>query len=410
MSGEYPPGGFGGYTPPLTLGPPPGWQPPDPKLGFTFGDLKKEGSLVVIDQFVAPMPLFGIGGINGPIQQAHGHLVSESAKGEGFRGNLIPSEHLGRYHQEKQLISQALNEPDLPKEEFLKRLEMSVALQGVGLMDSMAERLDGLKEAGLHHSAVNISYGMSQASAVEDKYIEAAMAWSGWGPVEGFKKPLLDNYARAFDLDTAKLSSSDPAVSGPERSKFQQALADQIAEVMGNNPALKESQEHFARSVRELEKNHNSVVVAASNEGSVLKELAREANSSAPLRVNGHFQENILAVPETTVVGSTSGSGPQEKVAEYSSNYEGVDIYANGFAPLPSSTASQDNAHGTSFAAPKVAQIMAQLHELYPDKSSDEIESMLKEQLSHQLLSYDGKVERPVLNGSAELGMLSRYA
>ena len=405
---DWPPANFGGYTP-LTLGPPPDWQPPDPKLGFTHGDLKKPGSLVVVDQFVAPMPSFGIGGFSGPVQQAHGHLVSESAKGDGFAGNLIPSEYNGKYHQERSIITQALNEPDLPREEFLKRLEMSVALQGVGLLDAMSDRLDGLKEAGLNHSAVNLSYGMSQASAVQDKYIDAAMAWGGWGPVEGFKKPLLDNYARAFDLDSAKLSSQDPAVSGPERMKFQQALADHIGGIMDNNPALRESKEHFATSVRELEKNHNSVVVAASNEGSVLKELAQEANSDVPIRVGSRFQDNILATPETTVVGSTTGSGSGEKVADYSSNYEGVDIYANGFAPMPSSTASQTNAQGTSFASPKVGQVMAQLHQLYPDKTSDEIENMVKEQLSHQLLSYDGNVQRPVLNQQADFGMLSRY-
>lgn len=404
--GILPPGGFGA---PLDLGSLPEWKPPDPKLGFTTGDLTKGGSLVVVDGFAAPMPMFGIGGVNAPIQQAHGHLVSESARGEGFAGNLIPSELTGKYHQERFKINQALNEPDLPREEFLKRLEMSVALQGVGLLDSMGDRLEGLKEAGLHHSAVNLSYGISQASAVEDKYIEAAMAWGGWGPVEGFKKPLLDNYARAFDLDSAKLSSQDPAVSGPERLKFQQALADQIGGVMENNPALQESKQHFATAVRELEKNHNSVVVAASNEGSVLKELAQDSKSSTPLRVGSHFQDNILATPETTVVGSTTGAGAAEKVADYSSNYQEVDIYANGFAPMPSSTASRSNAQGTSFAAPKVAQVMAKLHELYPDKSSAEIESMVKEQLSHQLLSYDGNVERPVLNDHADLGILSRY-
>lgn len=401
------PGCYGGFRP-LTLGPPPDWK--GAELAMTYGDLTKAGSLVLVDQFLPPaLPMSGIGGSSAPIELAHGHLVSESAKGQGFAGNLIPSQHLGAYHQEKQIISQGLNEPDLPREVFLQRLEMSVALQGVGLLDSMTSRLNGLKEAGLHHSAVNLSFGMSQASAVQGKYMEASMAWSGWEPIGDFKKPLLENYARAFELDAEKLRHQDPAISGPERAKFQQALADQVADIMENNPALKESKGHFSSAVQELEKNHNSVVIAASNEGSVIQQLQKHANCDIPLRVGERFQDNILATPETTVVGSTVGCGPSEKVAEYSSNYAEVDIYANGVAPLPASTSDKENADGTSFAAPKVAQAMAKLHELYPDKSSAEIEDLLKEQLSHQLLSYDGRVERPVLNDQADFGMLSRY-
>lgn len=445
VSDSFAPGGYPGvpawqplpgFTP-INF-PPPVWQPPNvqpvaegsgdyaafqpptnptfgtdfykmSKLGYTYGDVTQAGSLVVVDQFNAPMPGFGIGGYAGPIKMAHGHLVSESAKGEGFQGNVIPSEHSSKYRPQQWDIDKSLNEPNLPREEFLRRLDMAVTLDGIGLVDAMTERLEGLKEAGMHHSAVNLSYGMSQAAVLQERYLDAATAWRGWNPVSDFNKPLLDNYARAFDLDSAKLSSQDPAVNGPERLKFQQALADQIGSTMDNSETLKESKSLFATAVRNLEANHNSVVVSASNAGQVLERLAQDASSDQPIRVGRNFHDNVLATPETTVVGSTAGSGKDEKVAVYSSNYEEVDIYANGVAPLPSSSDQKENAQGTSFAAPKVAQAMAQLHQLYPDKTSAEIEDMLKEQLSHQLLSYDGNVERPVLNDHADFGMLSRY-
>ncbi|MBX3170505.1 MAG: S8/S53 family peptidase [Candidatus Eremiobacteraeota bacterium] len=393
--------------------PPPGFQPlvfVDPgKLGHTTGDLKKPGSLVVVDQFIAPMPMMGIGGMTGSLETPHGHLVSESATHDGFSGNLIPSEISSKYGQEKFMIKQSLNEPGLPPEEFKKRLELSVALESVSLMDSMSERLEGLKEAGLHGSAVNLSYGISQAGILDRFYSDASLAWAGWGPTSEFKKPLLENYARAFDLDASKLSHQDPKIAGPERRKLQQAIADQVSGTMETHPAVQESHQNYAKAVIELEKDHNSVVVSAANYGRVVEYLDQDAGESAPkLRVSSQFHDNVLATPETTVVGATDGSGDQEKVAGYSSNFQEVDIYANGVAPKPS-LPGQKNAQGTSFAAPKVAQAMAQLHELYPEKSSAEIEDMLKEQLSHQLLSYDGNVQRPVLNEQPDFGMLSLY-
>ena len=408
-----PGGGYPGM-PTAPILPPPGFAPinfvpmPEPgKLGFTQGDLSKPGSLVVVDKFIA-MPVF-MGMTPGMIEQPHGHLVSESAKGDGFAGNLIPSEYMPKFGPAMGKIGQALNEPDVPAEDFKKRLDMSIGVNTVNLMETMSERLEGLKEAGLHHSAVNLSYGASQAGEVGNHYREVSMAWSGWGPVAEFKKPLLDNYARAFDLDSEKLMSTDPEVSGPERGKLQQALADRVAEVMNNSPAVKEARTHYETAVKELEADHNSVVVSASNSGDLLKQLAEDrGHAPSPLRVGSGFYDNVLATPETTVVGATDGKGKEERVASYSSDYQGVTIYADGNAPIPMCP-GEKNAQGTSFASPKVAAVMSQLHKLYPEKSSAEIETMLKDELSHQLLNYDGHVERPVLNDQASLGMLSRY-
>jgi hypothetical protein len=398
-TGPMPPAGFT----PINFIP----MPPPGKLGFTQGDLSKPGSLVVVDKFIA-MPVF-MGMTPAMLEQPHGHLVSESARGEGFSGNLIPSEYMPKFAPAMAGINQAMNEPDLSAEEFKKRLDMCVGINTVNLLESMSERLEGLKEAGLHHSAVNLSYGASQAGELGNRYREVSMAWSGWGPVSEFKKPLLDNYARAFDLDSQKLMSSDPKISGPERGKLQQALADRVAEVMNNSPAIKESRSHYETAVKELEANHNSVVVSASNSGDLLKQLAEDrAYAPTPLRIGPGFYENVLATPDTTVVGATAGKGKEERVADYSSDYQEVDIYANGKAPMPVYQGDKD-AEGTSFSSPKVAQVMSQLHELYPDKTSAEIEELLKSQLSHQLLSYDGHVERPVLNEQPSLGMLSRY-
>lgn len=394
-------------------GPPAGYQPlafvDQGKLGHTPGDLKKPGSLVVVDHFIAPMPMMGIGGMFGPMETPHGHLVTQSATGDGFVGNLIPSQINTKYGPEKFHVKQSLNEPGLAPEEFKRRLDLSITVESVSLMDSMTERLEGLTEAGLHGSAVNLSYGASQAGFLDHYYSDASLAWAGWGPTDDFKKPLLENYARAFDLDASKLSHQDPKISGLERRKLQQAIADQVSNILENNPDVKESHETYAKAVIELEKNHNSVVVSASNYGRVTEYLNKDVGESAPeLRVSSRFHDNVLATPETTVVGATEGSGDQEKVAGYSSNFQEVDIYANGVAPM-SSLPGQKNAQGTSFSCPKVAQAMARLHELYPDKSSAEIENLLKEGLSHQLLSYDGNVERPVLNDHADFGMLSRY-
>ncbi|MFN8607073.1 MAG: S8/S53 family peptidase [Vulcanimicrobiota bacterium] len=404
----------GGYpaNPPAV---PPGFTPVNfipkfepGKLGFTPGDLSQAGSLVVVDQFIQ-MPIFGIGAAPAMLEQPHGHLVSESAKGDGYQGNLIPSEYMPKFAPAMHKIAQALNEPDVPADEFKKRLDLSIGINTVNLLETMSERLEGLKEAGLHHSAVNLSYGASQAGALENHYLEVRSAWSEWQPVQDFKKPLLENYARAFGLDSAKLMSQDPKQSGPERARLQQALADRVSEVMNHSPAIQEARQHYATAVQELEANHNSVVVSASNGGQLLERLARDrGEDSPPLKLGPKFFDNVLATPETTVVGATAGQGQEERVAAYSSDYQEVDVYADGRAPL-AAYPGEEPAQGTSFASPKVAGVMSSLHKLYPEKSSAEIEAMLKDELSHQLLSYDGRVERPVLNQGAHSGMLSRY-
>lgn len=369
------------------------------KLGFTGPGLDRAGSLVVVDNFTPTMTM-GPFGPGGPAETPHGHMVAASARGQGFQGNLIASEYQPTDGQLRSELRNRMNQAGLPAQEFKQALSQRVRQNSIGLLESMNRRLEGLQEAGLRNSAVNLSFGADQASEVLSLYGEVRQAFSP-GPFQQFSAPLLDNYCRAFGLDKPKLMSEDPAVSGPERGKLQQALIDQVRGASEGDPAISAARARYDQAVNQLESGHNSVVVSASNGGKVLEILAADAPGSAPLKTGPSFYDNVLANSQTTVVGATTGRGADEKVAGYSSDYKEVDVYANGTAPLGSFPGLPD-AQGTSFASPRVAAVMAQLHELYPEKTSAQIEAMLKEQLSHQLLSYDGRPQLPVLNAGPE--------
>ena len=116
---------------------------------------------------------------------------------------------------------------------------------------------------------------------------------------------------------------------------------------------MQEARRQFGEVVREFEAQHNSVVVAAGNDG----KMAGWATG---------FALSDLVTPETTVVGALEGGVP----ASY--NGDGWTVLAPGGYRV-----SGEEIHGTSFAAPAVAAALATAHGRYPNKSSSEIDAWL---------------------------------
>jgi len=339
------------------------------KLGLTPTEhLDKPGSLVVIDGFHKDSEV-----------EPHGQTVAESARGQGFKGNIIPSRHRGTEEYEKLAENlEARQRRNISPDEFKQLLTQDIVLNQSALLHSAARRLEGLEEAGLHHSAVNLSLGHSQADWVTTRYMEAGAAWHG-GADQPKVIATLDNYARALDLNKDHLMSEYPAISGPERQKFQQALVDLARTSVEGSPPLGELRKSYDRAVHRLEERHNSVVISAGNSGDVLPFLREDAHGRE-IKIGPGFYNNILANSETTTVGATIRQDGREKKASYTSEFPGVSIYANGDV-----VRGDETARGTSFASPRVAAVMASLHQLYPEKSSAEIECMLKEQMTEQM-------------------------
>lgn len=91
------------------------------------------------------------------------------------------------------------------------------------------------------------------------------------------------------------------------------------------------------------------------------------------------------------MVGALKAQGEQIQIASYSSDYDGVNFYANGQLP-------EGEGSGTSFAAPRVAAVLAQLHYEHQDKTSAAIEDLLRDKFSSSLSDYQGRQPAPVLN------------
>ena len=363
---------------PLPPNPPVGVQPRSTvnptqlKLGLTQrAALQTEGSLIIVDRFSPSPTPFGGSALEVP----HGALVQQSAMDTGFRGNLVTSPSDVSFtpqplERRKYELLMALAEPGLSPQQTRELLAEQAEVGHRTLLHKNTERLEGLTEAGVRHSAVNFSQGASKASAVESAFNSA---------ISGRES---ENITRAMGVDPDKIFHKDPKVSVPERLRLQQGLTDLISKRIDESTSLKESRAKYQRAVQNFEKNHNSVVVSAGNEGGVADQFAEIAEGQR-IRLPVGWQSNVLVTPEVTSVGALKG----QQVSSYSNRDPEVDLYADGDV---AQQGQQQPAEGTSFAAPRVAAGMAALHRQYPQLSSAQVEAKLKSQLGHNIAGPDG--------------------
>lgn len=363
------------------------------------------GTLMISDTFE---PSLGV---------PHGATVRRAAVEQGFQGPVYvhsaPSDQ--RLTQSGDNI-RALYEKKSPRE-TLGLVDSYAENFSVGLLNMETAAVNRANSTGSTQSVLNLSQGSSKASIAQHLYKQAAGEFSSpflAMPGMTMPSPVVDNYAAAFGLDRSKLMSQDPKVSGPERAKLQQALIDRVSKKVDGSGQIKSAQGQFLQSVRNFESRHNSVVIAAGNEGQIAAELQKD-NGGHKLRLPRDFDVNVLENSEVTSVGATrwyrNGSDLKEVPANYSTKSSGIDIWASGSvadAPFPGSRQSQNaSTFGTSFAAPRVSAAMAQLHKDNPTMSSAQIENLMKSKLTHQLPTRQGDL--PVLDYGATADYLAGH-
>jgi hypothetical protein len=317
----------------------------------------QNNALRIVDSFYASGP--------SDWSPPHGSKVVAAARATGYQGPVVSEERL-RPTQNGVITTNArilLSHGQLPPEQTLQVLETMVVTPVLGLLVETSQSLERATKAGVHGAVTNFSLGESPASRVEGIYGNVAREWG-----QGNDFPF-QNLARAWNLDFQALTDPDPVINGPVRASFQQHLIDQV-QAAYHHPILGLAQQAFRSRVDAYEANGNSVVVSAGNEGEVLQRLQTD-NGGHPLRVQEGFNRNALATGAVTSVGAQDAN---YQIAPYSST-EGVSIYACG--QLKEST-------GTSFAAPRVAAVMAQLHRTHPHWTSAQVEARTEEILSPQ--------------------------
>jgi hypothetical protein len=362
----------------VPLGIPPGFAlvtplPLDRARGQQLPQLPNKppaGSLVLIDNFQDSYE-----------GAAHGNTAAYAARQQGFKGNIyaedIGPDVIAGPSESSNARTWLSMEPQDPAKTRQAVQDIS-RLTHRELLEDVTGDLNKIQKSGLHDSAVNVSYGVTPQRIAEDIYRDVR---GGFGPLGG-NQQFADNVLNAYGIDAAKFNSLDGDVSGPERAKLQQALL-KASEAGAKAPDVVQAQKNYADAVRNLEANHNSVVVSAGNQGQVLAKLTADAGGRAPTPGPGS-NHNILANSGVTTVGATQwlNSGT-ERIAPYSNRFPEVDLYASG-----SVGSGQDpqktHVDGTSFSAPRVAATMATVHGNHPGMPSSAVENLMRNRLTHQ--------------------------
>lgn len=204
---------------------------------------------------------------------------------------------------------------------------------------------------------------------------------------ETFIENLRDNLGTAFSFAGEDLVSEDAEVQAAAHQRLYQGLADTFGQAL-QSEEVRSAQADFSQAVEDFEASGNSVVVSAGNWGEHA-EIFSSFAGGAPINFPENFTENVLQADAATMVGATQwlNSGT-ERVAPYSSPGE---LYAAGGLALGEPGVASTS--GSSFAAPRVAAVMAELHQQYPDKSSAEIEEMVHQDYTHELQTPNGVIQ-----------------
>lgn len=344
------------------------------------------GTLRIVDDFEASPglvlpPIAGSFPAVPPFQTRevpHGVKVTSAARETGYQGPIQVAQNPLEPSSIELLVV-----PDQSAESTLANLDKIAQFSTVMPAQEAARIMRDSANGGVSQTVTNFSWGNASADTVNNVYQRLRSGWTppreGEGPEQITQRVIggqvLDNLARAFDVSLEDLKSQESQVSGPARQELQQHLIDRV-EQANRHELLDERLEVFRSLVDSYEANHNSLVVAAGNQGQLL-ELMEADNGGRPLYTGPDFFTSVLAVPNATVVGAL---GQQVDgtvgIADYSSSSPAIDV--NAWGRLDHSS------QGTSFAAPRVAAVMQQLHIQHPTATSAEVEQMMIERLFQQ--------------------------
>ncbi|MBN9418828.1 MAG: S8 family serine peptidase [Candidatus Eremiobacteraeota bacterium] len=366
--------------------------------GWLRGALKNEkpGAMFALDDF---QPLGGQA-VPGPAATAewmatHGGAVIDTAKKSGLQGDAIPleinrplsdAERTQRYGK----MTELWNNGKTP-EDFQKSLYERALNNRTRLLDNATASLDDLSDAGAHNSVVNISASGSQAATVNNLLNSLRPKDPNDPESVAAARAERAKFATAFGVNDADLSSEDKDIQGAARQKLFQGVVDLVGSTQ-NDPRFVESKSEYQAAVDHFEAGNNSVVVAAGNDGGVEKFWENGAYGR-DLKVSPEFQQNDLGVDNATVVGAARDWEGKLYPAEYNNVYKGVDFYANAYQG--DTTPKGDE--GSSYAAPRVAAQMANLHAAHPGLSSSQIENLMRNQQTGPLADYYGAPALPGL-------------
>ncbi|MBS2038340.1 hypothetical protein JST97_25375 [bacterium] len=366
-----PPGGMTPVFQPVALAP----AAANGALPFSpAAPMRRDQVLRILDDFVS-MPF---------APPSHGQTVDQAVRATGYQGQIDRAQypHENMTDDVARASFNALSRPGMSAEDARAALNRYFVNQNNSTLNGAAQALNQDARAGVTNSVTNISYGAGAAPGAQSIY---RMAREGWGPppppapagapgtpqlpdpVQARyenSRNMMTNLANAWGIDPAALSSTDPAVNGPARQRFQQNLLNQ-AQASAQDPGVQGALQNYQRAEQAYTNNNNSVVVSAGNWGGLLNDM-RQDNGNRPLEVGKDFNTNLLVGQNSISVGALD-INPQTgapQVAGYSNADSRVDLYAYG---------DIQGSSGTSFAAPRVAAVTQAVRLEMPNASAAEV-------------------------------------
>jgi hypothetical protein len=307
----------------------------------------REGALVIIDSFHSP--------------EAHGFQV------EGAAGSLGPTGPVHRYNQ----LQNVNGRVTMPHVEALRGLQSSFSTEVLTperARESFTSFLDTAISANL-----NLVTGILHEVSSEGFKNSVVNLSQGFDPITYFKivksplggKELTDQQKQIYFHNLNSAVSTQTGDVG----QFDNQLLGSIKSAIKNSEKIETARNAWREQVRSFESNHNSVVVAAGNSGQEIS-----AMSQAGFEIDGSEDFNVFAVPEVTTVAASAASEEGGIFLPTPSSFgPEVDFIVSGF---------HGESFGSSFAAPKVANIMRAAHAFNPGATSDQIEEWARTEVS----------------------------
>lgn len=348
------------------------------------------GTLYVHDMFIAQEPEQ----FNHPTLNPHGIHVSRAVRQQGFQGRILGRDvvemHSGLGPNTRTLLNHQnqLATPGRTPQQVITDIQGYAGYSAADILEQKSDYLDNLSTRGASSSVANFSQGLSKAGLTRNLAMEVLPALSGspdLSPeVRQRGQTVLANMAKAFGLDEQRLVSPDPAVHQPERAKLVQNLVGHVNQGVDSNPAAIAARSRYDSSVAKFEGNKNSLVISAGNDGNIAQDL-QGFSGGTPLHFPVDFSRNVLENEAVTSVGAIESGPNGVQRASYTSRSNGIDLYAQGAVETQGASVQ-----GTSFAAPRVAGTLAEIHRRNPNFSSAQAETMLRQQMTFSQ-SFDGQ-------------------
>lgn len=218
---------------------------------------------------------------------------------------------------------------------------------------------DNVEEVGVSLSGSDLVHTLSEIASRPDKPIVVNLSL-GNNPASILMAKIDDYIARKGEL--------------PPKDVLQQFVDSAVAEY-GSFAAEDKS---LREAIAKLVEQGVTVVIAAGNEGEIFHLLEQSGVMVPPGFDDNAFYDGNM--PEgVIVVGASESNRPSAPAAPFTTPSEDVDVAADG---TQVDVGGGDKADGTSFAAPAVAGLVADMKATTPDLTPAQIERILKQSAS----------------------------